>query len=614
MKKDQLRNRVFVALLMLLLFGSLLRINAASPRVDVHALSAQTALPDQLVLLEGGTLKKNQLGGESLYFTLEWQDGGCLFLPKAGGCTLLVNGTAWDDLQDGKLRLFQFQDAPAPDGRYEVEICISGKTLDRYGRCLYLGPLAAVSACVSSQIVSRFMVTGICLCVMLFSALLYTWKRSEKYLFWLALYAACMLLRTQDALGIGLFIGTENPLFEALDNFVVSSDVFRLIYLILSAWLNYQVMRRFLSVRLFGHSILCYIVSAAVLLTVGKACFGHNLFWEILYFTVFYTCQIVCIQKDPELPTIERHTLSVAWVLTAVFQYFHILTSHGVIPPGTVGLQFHIPPIVSCIFPVAFFLIACRRFATKFQEADDLNTHLEAAVAEKTQEQSLFIRSMLHNLKTPLFSLTGYSDMAAASLEDPEQAQHYLAKVSDKAQYVSRLLDRLFLLTQMDAQQVVFQQVPVNLTGLLETIAETTRLKGKEKDIRVSLTAQPDAYCVGDPLYLQQAFQNITDNAVEHTHPGGSLWLSLEGTVDQWVLAFADNGCGIAIEDLPRIFDRYYSNHHGRRSSSGLGLTIAKEIITHHGGSIAVTSQPEKGTVFTVKLPRPDETQAPSIF
>ena len=204
MKKDQLRNRVFVALLMLLLFGSLLRINAASPRVDVHALSAQTALSDQLVLLEGGTLKKNQLGGESLYFTLEWQDGGCLFLPKAGGCTLLVNGTAWDDLRDGKLRLFQFQDAPAPDGRYEVEIRSSGKTLDRYERCLYLGPLATVSACVSSQIVSRFMVTGICLCVMLFSALLYTWKRSEKYLFWLALYAACMLLRTQDALGIGL--------------------------------------------------------------------------------------------------------------------------------------------------------------------------------------------------------------------------------------------------------------------------------------------------------------------------------------------------------------------------------------------------------------------------
>ena len=80
------------------------------------------------------------------------------------------------------------------------------------------------------------------------------------------------------------------------------------------------------------------------------------------------------------------------------------------------------------------------------------------------------------------------------------------------------------------------------------------------------------------------------------------------------MLAFADNGCGIAIEDLPRIFDRYYSNHHGRRSSSGLGLTIAKEIIMHHGGSIAVTSQPEKGTVFTVKLPRPDETQAPSTF
>lgn len=614
MKKERLRNRVFVVLLMLLLFGSLLRINADSPRMDVRKLSAQTALPDQLLLLEGGTLTKNRFGGESVYFTLEWQGGGCLFLPKAGGCSLIVNGTAWDDLQDGKLRLFQFQDAPAPDGRYEIEIRSSGKTLDRYGCCLYLGPLAAVSACVSSQIVSRFMVTGICLCIMLFSALLYAWKRSEKYLFWLALYAAGMLLRTQDALGVGLFIGSKNPLFEAVDRFVVSSAVFRLIYLILSAWLNYQVMRRFLSSRIFGRSILCYIVSAAVLLTVGKACFGHSLFWETLYFAVLYTCQIVCIQKDPELPAIEQHTLSVAWLLTAVFQFFHTFTSHGAIPPGTIGLQFHIPPIVSCIFPVGFFLIACRRFATKFQEADDLNTHLEAAVEEKTQEQSLFIRSMLHNLKTPLFSLTGYSDMAAASLEDPEQARHYLAKVSDKAQYVSRLLDRLFLLMQMDARQVVFQQVPVCLTSLLETIGETTRLKGKEKGIQVSLTAQTDAYCVGDPLYLQQAFQNITDNAVEHTQQGGILRLSLQGTDGQWVLTFADNGCGISIEDLPRIFDRYYSNHHGRRSSSGLGLTIAKEIIMRHGGSIAVTSQPEKGTVFTVRLPQPDEMQALSTF
>lgn len=608
MKKYRFWNGVFIAALMVLLFGALLRINADSPRVRVGDVPFQEIPADRLVLLEGGTISANEYGGESLRFTLEWHGDGCLFVPKANGHTLLVNGQAWDDLQDGKLRLFQFQDAPAADGRYEVEIRSAGKTLDRYGSCIYLGPLAAVSQCVSSQIVSRFVVTGICFCVLVFSAVLYAWKRSEKYLFWLALYAGCMLLRTQDALGIGLLVGTDSPIFLAMDQFVTSSAVFRLIYLILSAWLNYQVLRHFLAAKLFGHSIMLYITAAALALTVGKAAVGHSMAWELLYFTVLYACQILCIQKEQKLSAMEQNTLSAAWVLTVVFQMFHTFSSHGNIPNGDVGLKFHIPPIVSCIYIVAFFVIACRRFAIKFQEADELNAHLEAIVEEKTREQSLFIRSMLHNLKTPLFSLVGYADMAAASLDQPAQAQRFLAKVSDKAQYVSRLLDRLFLLTQMDANQVVFQQMPVRLEELLENVAETARLKGREKDIQVSLTAQPDAFCMGDPLYLQQAFQNITDNAVEHMEQGGRLEIALRENGPCWNIAFADDGCGIAIEDLPRIFDRYYSNHHGKRSSSGLGLTIAKEIVAHHNGSITVASQPEKGTVFTIRLPRLAET------
>ncbi len=612
MKKYRVWEAVWIAALMVLLFWALLRINADSPRVRVEEVSAQSVPADRLVLLEGGTVKANEYGGESLYFTLEWQGDGCLFLPKANRHTLLVNGQEWDELQDSKLRLFQFRDAPAADGRYEVEIRSAGKTLDRYGSCIYLGPLAAVSQCVSSQIVSRFVVTGICFCVLLFSAVLYAWKRSETYLFWLALYAACMMLRTQDALGLGFLVGTDRALFQAADQFVTSSAVFRLIYTILSAWLNYQVLRHFLSAKLLGHSIMLYITIAALMLTAGRALTGRSMAWELFYFTVLYACQILCIQKEQKLSAMEQNTLSAAWVLTVVFQIFHTLSGFGAIPSGDVGLKFHIPPMVSCIYIVAFFVIACRRFAIKFQEADELNAHLEAIVEEKTREQSRFIRSMLHNLKTPLFSLVGYADMAAASLDQPAQAQRFLTKVSDKAQYVSRLLDRLFLLTQMDANQVVFQQMPVRLEELLETVAETARLKGREKDIQVSLSAQPDAFCMGDPLYLQQAFQNITDNAVEHMEQSGRLEISLRGAGACWNIAFADDGCGIAIEDLPRIFERYYSNHHGKRNSSGLGLTIAKEIVTHHNGSITVASQPEKGTVFTIRLPRLTETEEPS--
>lgn len=604
---NRLLRTLWIAALMLLLFFELTQINAASPRVSAEDASSLSLSQNQLVLLEGGTIEKNPYGGESLYLSLDWADGGCLFLPKANHHILIINGVEWDDLSDDKLRLFQFQNAPAADHHYEIEIRSAGSRLDHYGSQLYLGPLSAVSACVSSQIVSRFVVTGICFCVLLFSAVLYAWKRSETSLFWLTLYAFCMLLRTQDALGIGLIIGTESPVFQALDHFVTTSSIFRLIYLIMSAWLNYQVLLHFLNGCLFGRPIILYIASAALIQFFAKCLWGPSLALELFYFIILYSCQIACIQKDPHLSALEQNTLSSAWVLTVVFQLFYTLSCNGILPAGDVGLKFHIPPLVSCIYLVAFFILACRRFAIKFQEADDLNAHLESIVQEKTREQSLFIRSMLHNLKTPLFSLTGYADMAADSITRPADAQRYLTKVSEKAQYVSHLLDRLFLLMQMDAKQVVFQSIPVQMGELLESVVDAAALKGSEKGIQTSLSTVPNAYCMGDPLYLQQAFQNLADNAVEHLAQNGQLEITLRKTAQLWCIAFTDNGCGIPIEDLPRIFDRYYSNHYGKRSSSGLGLTITKEIIQRHDGTITVASRPEKGTVFTVKLPCPQE-------
>ena len=597
--------RIFSFTLMGLLFWLLAEINAGSPRADVSSVRPGDLPENRLVLLEGGTTEANAYGGESRRFTLYWEGGGCLFMPKAAENRLFVNGVERDGLDNRKLRLFQFSDDPRADGLYEVEVRSEGKILSCYGSCVYLGPLPAVSACVSSQIVSRYVVTGICFCVLVFSLVLYTWKRSERYLLWLAMYAFLMLLRTQDALGIGLFVGEDSPLFLALDRFVSTSPLSRLLYQLLAAWLNYQVLRRFLPAKLFGRSIMVYIAAAGLLQTAGTLLPGENLYPELLYFAVLYTCQIVCIQRDCDLPGLEQHILSAAWVLTVVFQIFYTLTSYGVLPTGDIGLQFHIPPIVSCIYIIAFFLVACSRFAIKFQEADDLNAHLEHAIQEKTKEQTAFIRSMLHNLKTPLFSLAGYADMARESLPAPGgDAGRYLDKVAEKAQYVSGLLDRAFLLTQMDANQAVFQRIPVRLGELLRAVEETARLKGKEKGVQVSLSAAPDACCVGDPLYLQQAFQNLADNAVEHADRGGRLDISLESAGEEWSVRFRDDGCGIAPEVLPKIFDRYYSKRPDGRSSSGLGLSIAREIAERHGGSVSAASVPGEGSEFTVTLPK----------
>ena len=607
-------NGIFTVVLMGVLFWFLVQYNAASPRVNVGESGTADLPTDRLVLLEGGESLIDPQGHEVRRFTIRWEGGGCLLVPKALGNHLFVNGVEWNGLNDEQMRLFQFSDAPSADHLYTVELVSTGRSFRSYGACIYIGPLSAVSACVSSQTVSRYVVTGVCFCILFFASVLYAWKRSETYLFWLALYAFLMLLRTQDAMGIGWIVGTDSPAFRAVNRFVLTSSVFRLTYQGLSAFLNYQVLKRFLSVKLFGRSILIYILTADVVQFLGNGWPDGRFYFSLMYYLVLYVCQILCIQKDRELPETEQHILSVGWVFAVTLQMFYLFSTERIIPPGDVGLQFHIPPIVTCFYLIAFFVVACRRFAIKFQEADDLNAHLEAAIQEKTKEQTAFIRSMLHNLKTPLFSLVGYSDMAYESVNsDPNRAGQYLAKVSDKAQYVSGMLDHLFLLTQMDANQMVFQQVPVRLEEILRAVEDSARLKGKEKNVTVSLSVPEDAYLKGDPLYMQQAFQNLADNAVEHVEQGGHLDISAVQTGEGWTVTFRDDGCGISAEELPKIFDRYYSNHHGKRSSSGLGLTITKEIVEHHGGRIAVQSRPQEGTVFTITLPGDQEIGSEKI-
>ena len=108
----------------------------------------------------------------------------------------------------------------------------------------------------------------------------------------------------------------------------------------------------------------------------------------------------------------------------------------------------------------------------------------------------------------------------------------------------------------------------------------------------------------GDAMRLQQIIQNLFDNAVAYTPPGGKIILSLVREGEWAALSIADTGPGISQEDLPRVFDRYYhSSRSGTQKSTGLGLAIVKNLVELHRGTIELKSAPGKGTVFTVRLP-----------
>ena len=219
-------------------------------------------------------------------------------------------------------------------------------------------------------------------------------------------------------------------------------------------------------------------------------------------------------------------------------------------------------------------MLVGKRFAQKFQEADDLNVHLEDRIQENTRRQTLFVRSMLHNLKTPLFSLSGYSDMAMHSLDkNPERARQYMEKAREKALFAGELIDHIFLVTQMESNMVHMQMAMVNIAGLLKSVAETPTTGQEGKKLEMSLELPGELYLPGDQLYLRQAFQNILDNARIHTPDGGSIHIWADEDGASLTVHIADTGCGISRKEQGKIFEAYYSNRHGKQQSSGLGMT-----------------------------------------
>ena len=250
---------------------------------------------------------------------------------------------------------------------------------------------------------------------------------------------------------------------------------------------------------------------------------------------------------------------------------------------------------------------------------EEANRNLETIVQNRTQElseayntlsevqqqKSEFLANTIHNLKTPLFSLYGYTDMALDELtEAPELARRHLLEINKNTSYARELIDNLFLCLRLEDGKVRFNKMPFAVSMLFEQLESTSMPKASSSGIRL-------AVCPGDApitlnadlLYLRQALQNIVDNAIRHSPADTEITISAAKEADTVRITIRDQGEGIPADELPLIFNRYYSGGKKGASSSGLGLTISREIIEQHGGTIEAESTPGRGTVFYILLP-----------
>ncbi len=231
-------------------------------------------------------------------------------------------------------------------------------------------------------------------------------------------------------------------------------------------------------------------------------------------------------------------------------------------------------------------------------------------VTEKTASEKLrreFSANVSHELKTPLQSVLGYSEIMLNGLVKEDDRPRFLRKIYDEAKNLLQLIDDIIKLSRLEEQQQDMLE-KFNLRKVLEQAVQRMADKASRNNIVVNLECGAAEYLMqGIPSMLEEVFANLLDNAIKYNRPGGSVTMKVIEKENKWVISVADTGIGIAPEEKDRIFERFYridKSRHKAVEGTGLGLSIVKHGIIFHKGTIKVLSAQGKGTEFVIKLPK----------
>jgi signal transduction histidine kinase len=228
------------------------------------------------------------------------------------------------------------------------------------------------------------------------------------------------------------------------------------------------------------------------------------------------------------------------------------------------------------------------------------------------QDRRFQIGAIAHDLRTPLFSLRGYLEGIEQGIADtPEKRREYLRLAQQKTEALERMIADLSDFTRLEYLDEVPAEESIDVAGLLHRLADEITPRARAKGVTVLLTigVEPQM-CVGDKHLLGRAVENLLDNALRHTSPGGTVWVNSESRVDGIQFEISDSGPGIQPDELERIFDPLYrgeDSRNRRSGGSGLGLTIARRILRAHGGDLTADNIHTGGAIFTGELPARDK-------
>jgi two-component system, OmpR family, sensor histidine kinase ResE len=241
-----------------------------------------------------------------------------------------------------------------------------------------------------------------------------------------------------------------------------------------------------------------------------------------------------------------------------------------------------------------------------------------AVLRDMTEERRLnrlrkdFIANVSHELRTPISMLQGYSEAIVDDIAETKEDKNELAQIiHDESLRIGRLVNELLDLARMEAGHIQLTTEPIEIEPYMQRIIRKFSGLAGEKAVTLNLQVDPGFHTLTfDPDRIEQVFTNLVDNGIRHTSAGGNVRVTIEDGDKEWIASVQDSGLGIAEDDLPFVFERFYKADKSRKrknknykKGTGLGLAIAKNIVEAHDGSISVHSKLEEGTTFTFKIP-----------
>ena len=237
--------------------------------------------------------------------------------------------------------------------------------------------------------------------------------------------------------------------------------------------------------------------------------------------------------------------------------------------------------------------VCIMRDVTRFKELDAL--------------KSEFVSTVSHDLRSPLTLMRGYATMLDMVGELNEQQQSYVSKIITGVENMARLINDLLDLGRIELG-VNLEIEPVSVLDVLEKVTGTLQMHASQKEVDLSLELPKDLpdHIDADPALFHQAIYNLVENAIKYTSEGGQVFVRVRTSPNDLVFEIQDTGIGIAAEDMPRLFEKFYrgkAREARTRVGTGLGLAIVRSIAERHGGRIWVESEEGKGSTFFLQIP-----------